>query len=64
MSVPEEFCENTDIILDMATYSLSVSPIPAAKRRKSNLSLDLSSLPPLVQPSPPSNTLLITVSIV
>ncbi|KAF2636464.1 Calcipressin-domain-containing protein [Massarina eburnea CBS 473.64] len=32
----------------------------ASSRSKSPLSLDLSDLPPLVQPSPPSNTLIIT----
>ncbi|KAF2470603.1 calcineurin binding protein-like protein [Lindgomyces ingoldianus] len=32
----------------------------ASSRNKSPLSLDLSDLPPLVQPSPPSNTLIIT----
>lgn len=34
----------------------------ASSRSKSPLSLDLSDLPPLVEPSPPSNTLIITVS--
>lgn len=34
----------------------------ASSATKSPLSLDLSSLPPLVEPSPPSNTLIITVS--
>lgn len=34
----------------------------ASSRSKSPLSIDLSDLPPLVQPSPPSNTLIITVS--
>jgi hypothetical protein len=28
-----------------------------------NLSLDLTKVPPLITPSPPSNTLLITVSV-
>ena len=32
-----------------------------SSRSRSPLTLDLSSLPPLVQPSPPTNTLLITV---
>ncbi|RFU29380.1 hypothetical protein B7463_g6967, partial [Scytalidium lignicola] len=38
------------------------SPIstPVSSRSRTPLSLDLSSLPPLTQPSPPSNTLLIT----
>ncbi|EHK46408.1 uncharacterized protein TrAtP1_005653 [Trichoderma atroviride] len=31
-----------------------------SSRNKSNLSLDLSDLPPLIQPTPPSNTLLFT----
>ncbi|KAI9776208.1 MAG: hypothetical protein M1839_000529 [Geoglossum umbratile] len=35
-------------------------PAAPASRRRTPLSLDLSSLPPLIQPSPPSNTLLIT----
>jgi hypothetical protein len=43
----------------MATMTLS--PSPALKRRHSpSLSLDLSNIPQLSQPSPPSNTLLIT----
>ncbi|KIX97264.1 uncharacterized protein Z520_06716 [Fonsecaea multimorphosa CBS 102226] len=42
--------------------STTSSPRPSlsAKRSRSPLSLDLSSLPPLSQPAPPSNTLLIT----
>ncbi|KAG5926519.1 hypothetical protein E4U42_003231 [Claviceps africana] len=40
------------------------SPLPSRSSstasRKSNLTLDLSNLPPLVQPTPPSNTLLFT----
>ncbi|KIW94845.1 uncharacterized protein Z519_04823 [Cladophialophora bantiana CBS 173.52] len=42
--------------------STASSPRPSlsAKRSRSPLSLDLSSLPPLSQPAPPSNTLLIT----
>ncbi len=33
---------------------------PGSKRHSHNMSIDLSDLPPLTQPSPPSNTLLIT----
>lgn len=47
----------------MATEGSSppVSPSsPSSRGRKSPLSLDLSSIPPLIQPAPPSNTLLIT----
>ena len=54
----------------MATTAMEVStppssnpasPSPNARKRHSpNLSLDLTDLPPLSQPSPPSNTLLIT----
>jgi len=36
--------------------------VALAPRRRTPPTLDLSSLPPLIQPSPPSNTLLITVS--
>lgn len=36
----------------------------ASSGSKSPLSLDLTDLPPLVQPTPPSNTLIITVSVV
>ena len=42
------------------TSSPRSTPNLSAKRSRSPLSLDLSSLPPLVQPAPPSNTLLIT----
>ncbi|KAI9760250.1 MAG: hypothetical protein M4579_001764 [Chaenotheca gracillima] len=38
----------------------SRSSTPSSKSRRSPLSLDLSSVPPLIHPSPPSNTLLIT----
>ncbi|EMC95182.1 hypothetical protein BAUCODRAFT_35173 [Baudoinia panamericana UAMH 10762] len=41
------------------TYSQSPSS-PARKRHSANMSIDLSDLPPLSQPTPPSNTLLIT----
>jgi len=40
--------------------SASPSPSISAKRSHSPLSLDLGSIPPLSQPAPPSNTLLIT----
>lgn len=43
---------------------LELTPRPSRSSsnasRKSNLTLDLSDLPPLIQPTPPSNTLLIT----
>ncbi|OCT54204.1 putative calcineurin binding protein [Cladophialophora carrionii] len=42
------------------TSSPRSTPGLSAKRSRSPLSLDLSSLPPLSQPAPPSNTLLIT----
>ncbi|KAK4948537.1 hypothetical protein LTR10_012541 [Elasticomyces elasticus] len=45
---------------DSPPISTSSSPSLSAKRSRSPLSLDLTSLPPLSQPSPPSNTLLIT----
>lgn len=38
----------------------SPSRSPSSRRSRSPLSIDLSSVPPLSQPSPPSNTLLIT----
>lgn len=48
----------------MATMAMHPSPVPSplsSKRRHSpNLSIDLSDLPQLSKPSPPSNTLLIT----
>lgn len=48
----------------MAAVAMQMSPLPSPqpprKRNSSNLSLDLSDLPQLSQPSPPSNTLLIT----
>lgn len=48
----------------MATTSPPLSPAsnasPKSKGAQTPLSLDLSSLPPLITPSPPSNTLLIT----
>ncbi|KAF2141327.1 uncharacterized protein K452DRAFT_359106 [Aplosporella prunicola CBS 121167] len=51
----------------MASQSSQTSPphsrassISSSRGRRSQLSLDLSDLPPLIQPSPPSNTLLIT----
>ncbi|PHH61989.1 hypothetical protein CDD81_7680 [Ophiocordyceps australis] len=40
--------------------SLSCSTASSSASRKANLTLDLSSLPPLVQPTPASNTLLFT----
>lgn len=51
----------------IATANMQVNPPSPLRSRassgsKSPLSLDLSDLPPLVQPSPPSNTLIITVS--
>ncbi|KAJ9614140.1 hypothetical protein H2200_002276 [Cladophialophora chaetospira] len=42
------------------TSSPRSTPSLSAKRSRSPLSLDLSSLPPMSQPAPPSNTLLIT----
>merc|ERR1712070_975203 len=50
----------------MATMAMEISspptnPLSPSKRRHSpNMSIDLSDLPPLSQPTPPSNTLLIT----
>lgn len=44
--------------IDAAATRMSRSS--SASSRKSNLTLDLSNLPPLVQPTPPSNTLLFT----
>lgn len=38
----------------------SASPTSPTKRRPTDLSIDLSDIPALIQPSPPSNTLLIT----
>ncbi|KAH0829475.1 hypothetical protein AYO21_07621 [Fonsecaea monophora] len=43
-----------------ASTASSPRPSLSAKRSRSPLSIDLSSLPPLSQPAPPSNTLLIT----
>jgi hypothetical protein len=51
-----------DISTDMTTTMPSPQHSRASSRSKSPLSLDFSDLPPLVQPSPPSNTLIITVS--
>ncbi len=39
----------------------SPSSTPHQKPSRTSLSLDLSNIPPLIHPSPPSNTLLITV---
>ncbi|OQO08297.1 hypothetical protein B0A48_06167 [Cryoendolithus antarcticus] len=44
--------------MDLSTPP-STSP-PRSRRQSPNLSIDLSDLPPLITPSPPSNTLLIT----
>ncbi|KAK4635172.1 Calcipressin-like protein [Fulvia fulva] len=48
----------------MATAIMQMSPAPSptspSRRRSPNLSIDLSDLPALSQPTPPSNTLLIT----
>jgi hypothetical protein len=49
----------------MATMAMEISTPPSmsprsSRRQSPNLSIDLSDLPPLVTPSPPSNTLLIT----
>ncbi|KAL6248049.1 hypothetical protein RBB50_005397 [Rhinocladiella similis] len=53
--------QTTDLPHDSPPISATSSPGSlSAKRNRSGLSLDLSSLPPLSQPSPPSNTLLIT----
>ncbi|EON68052.1 hypothetical protein W97_07200 [Coniosporium apollinis CBS 100218] len=45
---------------DLSSPTLSRSSSRSSKGRRTPLSLDLSDLPPLVTPSPPSNTLLIT----
>ncbi|KAJ9617671.1 uncharacterized protein PV06_07303 [Exophiala oligosperma] len=53
--------QTKDLPHDSPPISATSSPGSlSAKRSRSGLSLDLSSLPPLSQPSPPSNTLLIT----
>ena len=44
----------------METSPRSSRSSSLSSRKKSNLSLDLSNLPPLTQPTPPSNTLLLT----
>nr|POE46845.1 calcipressin-like protein [Quercus suber] len=46
----------------MATLAMRMStpPTSASRRHSHSLSIDLSDLPPLSQPSPPSNTLLVT----
>lgn len=50
--------------MDMSTPPLSASASPSSfsahRRHSPSMSLDLSDLPPLSQPTPPSNTLLIT----
>lgn len=45
---------------DLRPASLSRSSTGRSSRKSSNLSLDLSNLPPLSQPTPPSNTLIFT----
>ncbi|KAI9879429.1 MAG: hypothetical protein M1830_008560 [Pleopsidium flavum] len=45
---------------DNSSPPVSQSSSPASKGTQTPLSLDLSSIPPLINPSPPSNTLLIT----
>ncbi|KIW58525.1 hypothetical protein PV05_03036 [Exophiala xenobiotica] len=53
--------QTKDLPHDSPPVSTASSPGSlSAKRSRSPLSLDLSSLPPLSQPAPPSNTLLIT----
>ncbi|KAK5264757.1 hypothetical protein LTR96_009924 [Exophiala xenobiotica] len=53
--------QTKDLSHDSPPVSTASSPGSlSAKRARSPLSLDLSSLPPLSQPAPPSNTLLIT----
>ncbi|EXJ90839.1 hypothetical protein A1O1_03944 [Capronia coronata CBS 617.96] len=53
--------QTQDIPPTSPPISAASSPAPPSKKRsRSPLSLDLSSLPPLSQPAPPSNTLLIT----
>ncbi|KAI1817071.1 Calcipressin-domain-containing protein [Poronia punctata] len=52
-----------DNLSPTASPTSSISQSPLLKRRgssRSSLSLDMSSIPPLTQPTPPSNTLLIT----
>lgn len=50
------------VAMEMSTppSSHGASPSPGRRRRSPNLSIDLSDLPPLSRPSPPTNTLLIT----
>jgi len=48
------------IMSGKASPALSASSNGSKGRRTPSLTLDLSDLPPLIQPSPPSNTLLIT----
>jgi hypothetical protein len=49
-----------DVSTPPSSNNHSPSPTSRSKRHSPNLSIDLSDLPPLSQPSPPSNTLLIT----
>ncbi|KAF4624133.1 hypothetical protein G7Y89_g14041 [Cudoniella acicularis] len=44
----------------MASENTPDSSRPTSRASRSNMSIDLSSIPPLVQPTPPSNTLIIT----
>lgn len=46
--------------LSSTSSPLATPSTPNSTKRRSNLSLDLSDLPPLSEPSPPTNTLLIT----
>jgi hypothetical protein len=59
--------QQVSILLHLDTVANMQVAVPSPQRsrassgNKSPLSLDLSDLPPLVEPSPPSNTLIITV---
>lgn len=58
---PPSLIQTQNLTTNSPPMSAASSPASLSKKRpRSPLSLDLSSLPPLPQPAPPSNTLLIT----